>query len=499
MAEKLDYTIQIDKQEYDVTAADSLHADLANQVEKALVVKKSVRKARDTIKNNAALIIKAENNANNLRDDIVVPTDIIGKVDSREGTNSFAYKGDIESTLDIVPSSGGVFTGPIYAPDIDAGDGFNINKFQVTNYNSVDTIIRELKGFPIYEWTGTHVLALTEGNPPTMLPFKVIIYTGSESDGWDNREKLRLINSMPDGTEPFCDTECKFFLINATNDSVDGGRILLGTYTPKENPASDHKFCTYVELRVKEANNVTHSIGNQSLGNIFEYTDKEGGEDGQFDAGIDEITPKVKHATLADTAEKLGNETVGSSTVPIYLNAGTATTCSEYAGGTLVKLNGQTMSAQTAEFYAPDSAGTDGYFLVSSGTGEPAWKDPNSLSVKHATEADSAAKVTTYIKNQRITDIFKAGTGTNISTVVKNAENADKADKADKLYIYSAGGTADGEGRATALTGKNDSYIIYSKLDPPSSSTISAAETAEGLPANSALLREGNIFIKLEP
>lgn len=500
MAEKLDYTIQIDEQEYDVTAADALHADLANQVEKALIVKESVRKNLNYKEPGSTTELKDIESltVDDLQADIETPNTTIGVVDSRDTRNSennghsFAYKGDFDTTLEVVPSSGGVFTGPIYAPDIDADDGFNINKFQVTNYNSVDTVIRELKGFPVYEWTGTEVLALTQGNPPTMLPFKVIIYTGSEGNGWDNRANLELINSLPDGTTQKCTTMGKFFLINATNDSKNGGRILLGTYNPKGNP-----LCTYEELRVKKADNAN---------------------------------------TLGATSG------IGSVTQPIYLaegdDGGVATICYDRAGGTAVTLNGdkkfidETATDKTetaASFYAPTEKGTTGYVLLSNGDSTsdnaPTWANQNTLSVKEAqnvtqkiggeklssifvytdddddpstptvmttqvksaAHADSATRVTGYIGNQALSNIFVSN-----SSQVKSAARADSAANADKLYIYSAGGTGTA---AQKFTEKNDSYIIYGELDPPTSPKTG---TGTNLPANADLLKEGNIYIKIE-
>lgn len=128
--------------------------------------------------------------------------------------------------------------------------------------------------------------------------------------------------------------------------------------------------------------------------------------------GANTITINSSYST---TATKLGTSTVGGAAKPIYLNAGTATACSStvgsgltpvymssgtitaststkgsatkpvflssgtitegstYAGGTAVTLNGTAKGASTASFYAPTSAGTDGYFLTSSGSGAPSW------------------------------------------------------------------------------------------------------------------------------
>jgi hypothetical protein len=466
MAEKLDYTIQIDGDQYDVTAADSLHADLANQVEKALVVKKSVRKARDTIKDNASLIINTENGANNLRADISVPDSIkaigVKSEAERKGTNSFAYKGDIESTLDIVPSTGGVFTGKIYAPDIDTADGPNINKFQITNYNSVDTIIRELKGFPVYEWKRTtepQVVALTvpDANPPTMLPFKVVIYKSGNFWSVANLKNLKFTN---------CDTTCNFLIINAKDTDKEYGRVLLGTYTPGGSP-----LCTYVDLRVKEAD----------------------------------------HATNADT---LGDGDTGSSNIkPIYLDStGTAQVCQQYAGGTKVTLNHLDKGAQSASFYAPTSCGNEDQVLLSGGSTSasgvttyhaPVWKNQTALHVGSAAdvttsiggvglgtifESNAAGSITATVQNAtnavNATNATNAVNATNATNAV-NATNAANADKADMLIVHTF---TDGTTVSFIESNSNGSYIIYGNKGP--------TETPAAL--SSSINRKGNIYIKLE-
>ena len=82
----------------------------------------------------------------------------------------------------------------------------------------------------------------------------------------------------------------------------------------------------------------------------------------------------INNVANADTASKLGSTTVGSTTEPIYLNNGTATKCSLYAGGTKVTLNGVPNGSSAVSFYAPIGAGTSGQILVSKGANTaPAW------------------------------------------------------------------------------------------------------------------------------
>lgn len=115
---------------------------------------------------------------------------------------------------------------------------------------------------------------------------------------------------------------------------------------------------------------------------VYNATDSENGDGtnahtatismGMNSSGATYVTAGTFNGN-ASTASKLGTATLGSATQPIYLNSGTATKCSTYAGGTKVTFNGADKGASTASFYAPTGAGTAGYILKSNGTGAPTW------------------------------------------------------------------------------------------------------------------------------
>lgn len=66
---------------------------------------------------------------------------------------------------------------------------------------------------------------------------------------------------------------------------------------------------------------------------------------------------------------------------------------STYAGGTKVTLNGTDKGASTASFYAPTTAGTSNYVLISGGTGTaPSWTAQSNLSVGTASKLGTATK-----------------------------------------------------------------------------------------------------------
>lgn len=94
------------------------------------------------------------------------------------------------------------------------------------------------------------------------------------------------------------------------------------------------------------------------------------------------------YANSAGTANKLGSSTVGSATKPVYIKDGVATTCTTYAGGTKLTVNGSNKGGSSAAIFAPTTGGTAGQVLKSAGTGSaPVWE---TLDVYTKAETDTA-------------------------------------------------------------------------------------------------------------
>lgn len=130
------------------------------------------------------------------------------------------------------------------------------------------------------------------------------------------------------------------------------------------------------------------------------------------------------NATNATTASKLGSSTLGSTTKPIYLNGGTATECSTYAGGTKVTLNGSAKGGADASFYAPTAAGTKGQVLTSNGSGAPTWT--TSLPVANGgtgatTEAGARTNLDVYSKSEVDTKVSNSVNGLASTSSVNSA------------------------------------------------------------------------------
>lgn len=152
------------------------------------------------------------------------------------------------------------------------------------------------------------------------------------------------------------------------------GRITEISEHTVKIPASDNTNTDTLVKQTSKTDNIEYKI----LTTISASPTSGSAAEAAYDTGIT-INPSTHTITAtnfagnASSATKLGSTTVGSSTQPIYLSNGTATTCSTYAGGTAVTLNGTSKAASTASFYAPTGAGTSGQILSSNGSGAPSW------------------------------------------------------------------------------------------------------------------------------
>lgn len=117
-----------------------------------------------------------------------------------------------------------------------------------------------------------------------------------------------------------------------------------------------------------------------------------------------------------DVTNKIGTGTVGSATKPIYLNSGTPTAGSDYAGGTKVTLNGTDKGASTATIYAPTTAGTNNYVLKSNGSGAPTW-------VEKAPKASAADTATTATDYNTSSGTIKSGLDSKVNIANISLEN----------------------------------------------------------------------------
>jgi len=124
----------------------------------------------------------------------------------------------------------------------------------------------------------------------------------------------------------------------------------------------------------------------------------------------------------------------GSTTKPIYTDAnGAFQECSTYAGGTAVTLNETSKAASTASFYAPESAGTSGQVLTSSG-GAPAWTDQSNITAGALTTTSKTAWGRTFWTangvpdsiSGNMTDVGNIEMNNNVAISMKDSNDADR-------------------------------------------------------------------------
>ena len=195
MSTKLDYTIELDGQEFDITAAE---------VKSALAIKESVI---DSATKEPKTIAKNYNGANTVQ-------------------------------LNVVPSSGGAFTGPIQVPSVDNPEDLD-NKDYVANIGNINTLIETIKGFPTYRWEESELkpLIIRAGDSAKFSPLKVVLYSDPNNNNpTDITFKDEASNDM----------ECWFL---AFNDQT--GWMSLGHYA--YDTSKEKYLTTYIDLFVSAA------------------------------------------------------------------------------------------------------------------------------------------------------------------------------------------------------------------------------------------------------
>ena len=169
----------------------------------------------------------------------------------------------------------------------------------------------------------------------------------------------------------------------------------------------------------------------------------------------------------------------GSASTPIYINSnGNITSCSQYAGGTAITLNGTSKSASTASFYAPTSSGTSGQVLISGGSSNaPSFRAlidadiPNSLtltSISSAAASGTNASISFYRGGTTSNKIAEFDTSGNFIPV-SNSTNTIGTSTNPWHNIYATTFTGDLSGKVkvdktniTSTTTVSTKYLVFS-------------------------------------
>lgn len=211
----------------------------------------------------------------------------------------------------------------------------------------------------------------------------------------------------------------------------------------------------------------------------------------------------VELPLYADTADKLGTETVGGTNNPVYLLGGIPKQCERTIPK--ITLNGSTST--TPSFYAPTSSGTKGYFLVSNGSGSPSW-------VKNKTEtvlwsgseslslgsSDSRPKSTSFtIESSLISgfsdEIYFVLSGYSSKQIVpayiyQTGDTMYMSGKFDEFYR--SGSSYVFEHGEVIISGSGSSYTATLKCDARKltfNSTVSSSAVASGFIAISKIIK----------
>ena len=176
----------------------------------------------------------------------------------------------------------------------------------------------------------------------------------------------------------------KLSAINTSVDKITSGETVVSkatsaTYASTATNATNAATASYAQTAENATNASTANFAKKATNaDTATYATNAGTATFANSADLAAKATNADTATYAKsagTASKLGTTTVGSATQPIYLNAGSATTCTTYAGGTKLTVNGSNKGGSSAAIYAPTTGGTSGYILKSAGTAAPVWAE----------------------------------------------------------------------------------------------------------------------------
>lgn len=254
-------------------------------------------------------------------------------------------------------------------------------------------------------------------------------------------------------TESEIDT--KLSAINTSVDKIASGETVVSKATSATyaSTATNAATASYAQTATSATNASTANFAKKATNaDTATYATNAGTATYATKAGTADSATNASTATYATNAgvsSKLGTSTVGSGTQPIYLNAGVATTCSTYAGGTKLTVNGSNKGGSSAAIFAPTTGGTSGYILKSAGTGSaPVW-----------------AELDAYTKAEVDTALSNKSASTHNHDDKYDAKGASTAALADaKTYTN------------TKTTGMATTAVVDSKISTHNSSTAAHSD-----------------------
>ena len=178
---------------------------------------------------------------------------------------------------------------------------------------------------------------------------------------------LRISNGSGDEQHPY--------IVSDTNDGET--IILLPTST------GDTVTLATDVVATKSSKGLMSGIDKSHLDSMWNLWSADGTSDTLVNKVEEVLTafnnfPESSNIVTLLAAKQDKVSTLGSKTEPVYISSsGKFSACSAYAGGTAITLNGTSKAGNTASFYAPTTAGSDGQLLMSGGSSsKPEWFTP---------------------------------------------------------------------------------------------------------------------------
>lgn len=163
----------------------------------------------------------------------------------------------------------------------------------------------------------------------------------------------------------------------------------------------------------------------------------------------------VELPLYADTADKLGNETVGGTNNPVFLSGGVPKKCDR----TIPKITLNGSQNITPSFYAPTSAGISGYVLTSNGSGSPSWAKQKKETILWSgveglslSSSDSRPKSTSFTIESNLIS--------NLSDEIYVVMNGYSSKQIIPAYLYQSGDTLYMTAKFDEFYRSGTSYVI---------------------------------------
>ena len=243
------------------------------------------------------------------------------------GTENLSFNGSAFVSVDIVPATGGKFSGPILVPEQQESDLSKIDKESVVNYGDIEQFLSSLVGIPYYFWDGSTLSNQTDTETNTLQNINIVV--GSLNN-------FAKFNSKKTSVKP-----CLYVGINGDSNSNNYNEIYFCNGKSSYYTLTDTAIKTLINGEVKsfeelfDANTANHielasdiqQISSKLTrilnGSITVPNAKHAKEAAKADyatnAGSADESKKSDYATTADKATNDGN---GNNIVNTYYRAG---------------------------------------------------------------------------------------------------------------------------------------------------------------------------------